>query len=259
MTVAADTDLSSFLFWYDVAPTVDVLAALKDYQRVNHFPETSEITRKDGLARNLNLMQKHFPGEYNFYPRSWILPAQDSAFRAYADDLKRKGKSRTFITKPVASAQGKGISLTRSASQVGSEEQLLVQEYMSHPFLIDGYKFDLRIYVLVTSCEPLRAFMYNDGLVRLSTSRYKAPSSSNIDQLFMHLTNYSVNKNSEDFDRAQGIDQGSKRTIKWLNEWLTANGHDPVTLWQKVAHIINKTVGDYSSVVFVCVSIFFGF
>lgn len=34
------------------------------------------------------------------------------------------------------------------------------------PFLIDGYKFDLRIYALITSCDPLRIFVYNEGLVR---------------------------------------------------------------------------------------------
>lgn len=34
------------------------------------------------------------------------------------------------------------------------------------PFLVDGFKFDMRIYTLVTSCDPLRVFVYNDGLVR---------------------------------------------------------------------------------------------
>ncbi len=159
MTVVADDDLSAHVFWYDIAPSIEVLSDLRSYQRVNHFPETSEITRKDGLARNLNQMQKHFASEYNFFPRSWVLPAQASAFHAYADELKSRGKTRTFITKPVASAQGKGISLARSASKISSDGQLLVQEYMSRPFLIDGFKFDLRVYVLLTSCDPLRAFM----------------------------------------------------------------------------------------------------
>ena len=84
---------------------------------------------------------------------------------------------------------------------------------------------DLRVYVLVTSCDPLRAFMFNDGLVRMSTTKYHAPTSDNIDQLFMHLTNYSLNKHSETFDDAEGEGEGSKRTIRWLNEWLAANGH----------------------------------
>ncbi len=33
------------------------------------------------------------------------------------------------------------------------------------PLLLDGFKLDLRVYVLVTSCNPLRIFIYKDGLV----------------------------------------------------------------------------------------------
>ena len=33
------------------------------------------------------------------------------------------------------------------------------------PFLLDGFKLDLRVYVLVTACNPLRIFVYKDGLV----------------------------------------------------------------------------------------------
>jgi hypothetical protein len=36
--------------------------------------------------------------------------------------------------------------------------------------------------------------------------------------------------------------EGSKRTIRWLNEWLAANGHDVERLWDNVADIVNKTV-----------------
>jgi hypothetical protein len=68
------------------------------------------------------------------------------------------------------------------------------------------------------------------------------PSSSNIDQLFMHLTNYAINKTNENFEHTDAIDQGSKRTIKWLNQWLAENGHDVDALWENVAHVINKTV-----------------
>lgn len=45
---------------------------------------------------------------------------------------------------------------------------------------MEGYKFDLRIYILVTSCDPLRIFLYNDGLVRMGTEKYHAPNESNL-------------------------------------------------------------------------------
>lgn len=48
------------------------------------------------------------------------------------------------------------------------------------PFLIDGFKFDMRIYVLITSCDPLRIFMYEEGLARFATMPYTEPSNSNL-------------------------------------------------------------------------------
>jgi tubulin polyglutamylase TTLL6/13 len=40
------------------------------------------------------------------------------------------------------------------------------------PFLIDDLKFDLRIYVFVCGIDPLRVYVYNEGLCRLSTVKY---------------------------------------------------------------------------------------
>ena len=72
--------------------------------------------------------------------------------------------------KPVGSCQGKGIFLTSSFEQVAStKEAMVVQEYVPDPLLIDGLKFDLRIYVLVTSVDPLRILIYENGLVRFAT------------------------------------------------------------------------------------------
>ena len=48
------------------------------------------------------------------------------------------------------------------------------------PFLIDGFKFDYRVYVLITSCDPLRIFVYKDGLARFCTIKYTDPASSNV-------------------------------------------------------------------------------
>ncbi len=77
-------------------------------------------------------------------------------------------------------------------------EKFVVQKYLKKPLLLEGLKFDLRLYVLLTSIDPLRIFLYNDGLARFATNPYKV-NSNNLDNVFMHLTNYSINKHSKDF------------------------------------------------------------
>jgi tubulin polyglutamylase TTLL6/13 len=53
--------------------------------------------------------------------------------------------------------------------------------------------------VLVNGIAPMRVYMYNDGLARFATVQYKTPAPSNMNNLFMHLTNYAINKDNEDY------------------------------------------------------------
>ncbi|XP_063559617.1 tubulin polyglutamylase TTLL11-like isoform X2 [Gorilla gorilla gorilla] len=50
--------------------------------QVNKFPGMTEMVRKITLSRAVRTMQNLFPEEYNFYPRSWILPDEFQLFVA---------------------------------------------------------------------------------------------------------------------------------------------------------------------------------
>ena len=54
----------------------------------------------------------------------------------------------------------------------------LVSKYVMNPHLIDGYKYDLRIYVLATGFDPLKIYLFKEGLVRFATEKYTVNSSS---------------------------------------------------------------------------------
>ncbi|XP_040263891.1 tubulin polyglutamylase TTLL7 isoform X5 [Bufo bufo] len=230
-----DDDETANLIWSDCAVQHEKIAELRNYQRINHFPGMGEICRKDCLSRNMTKMIKCQPHEYSFIPRTWIFPAEYTQYQNYVKELKKKKKQKTFIIKPANGAMGHGISLVRNGEKLQAQDHLIVQEYLDKPFLLEGYKFDLRIYILVTSCDPLRIFLYNDGLVRMGTEKYHPPSESNLNQLYMHLTNYSVNKHNENFERDETEDRGSKRSIRWFTEFLRANDHDVAKFWNDIS------------------------
>ncbi|XP_053326038.1 tubulin polyglutamylase TTLL7 [Spea bombifrons] len=237
-----DEDETANLIWSDCAVQHEKIAELRNYQRINHFPGMGEICRKDCLARNMTKMIKCQPQEYSFIPRTWIFPAEYTQFQNYVKELKKKRRQKTFIIKPANGAMGHGISLTRSGEKLHAQDHLIVQEYIDKPFLMEGYKFDLRIYVLMTSCDPLRIFLYNDGLVRMGTETYHTPCESNLDKLYMHLTNYSVNKHNENFERDETENRGSKRSIRWFTEFLRSNDHDVAKFWSDISDLVVKTV-----------------
>ncbi|XP_045558444.1 tubulin polyglutamylase ttll6 isoform X3 [Salmo salar] len=224
------------LFWTDCSVSLDRVMDMKRYQKINHFPGMSEICRKDLLARNMNRMLKLFPKDYNIFPRTWCLPADYSDFQAYT----RSKKHKTFICKPDSGCQGRGILLTKSSKDIRPGEHMICQVYVSRPFVIDGFKFDLRIYVLVTSCDPFRIFLYNEGLARFCTTQYNEPSNGNVDDVCMHLTNYAINKHSENFVRDD--DTGSKRKLSTLNKHLEAMCYDTEKMWLDIEDVIIKTL-----------------
>ena len=106
-------------------------------------------------------------------------------------------------------------------------------------------KFDLRIYALLSGIDPLRIYIYNEGLARFATHKYVAPSTNNCSDLFMHLTNYAINKNSKNFVKNKTVendDIGHKRSLTFLLKYLEDLGHNSKALMDKIADIITKTI-----------------
>jgi len=71
--------------------------------------------------------------------------------------------------KPCASACGRGIKLVGKKTKVKKIKNYLISEYINNPHLIDGRKYDLRLYVVITSYDPLRIYLHSEGLVRFAT------------------------------------------------------------------------------------------
>jgi tubulin polyglutamylase TTLL6/13 len=236
-----DNDEDCDLYWFDGAVPTEKLGRMKPYQKINHFPGMYELARKSNLARNLNRLRKLFPEEYAFYPQTWLLPSEWTDF---ANQFGKK-QNKTFIVKPEASCQGRGIFLTRRLEDIDRGERYVAQRYLHKPFLIDNLKFDLRIYVLVAGCDPLRIYIHREGLARFATEEYRGPQSSNIADMCMHLTNYAVNKHNPNFvfnDDSETDNVGHKRSLTSTMDMLRDRGFDVDRLWEQIAKSIIKTL-----------------
>lgn len=81
----------------------------------------------------------------------------------------------------------------------------------------------MRVYVLVASVDPLRLYIYHQGLTRFATQKYEPPTKDNMEDVCMHLTNYAINKDNPKFvfnNSSSDMSKGHKRSLTWLYEYL---------------------------------------
>jgi len=168
-----------------------------------------------------------------------------------------------LIFKPNAGAGGDGVVVVSSGSELQSKLRVassarywlasdtgldglgaVVQEYICNPLLLQGFKWDIRVYAVVLSLQPLRVLLCKEGLARICTEAYVAPTLKTAHKVASHLTNYSIGKYAIDFDHHDDpLDgtRGSKRTLSSTLAFLQTQGHDVYNLQAQIHHIVAAT------------------
>ena len=217
-----------------------ILLEMDEYQKYNHYPGSWQLGRKDNLWRNVSKQRRVFGEEYSFCPNTYLLP--DDYDRFLRD--REEHPKQLWIYKPVASACGRGIRVLSNKSKVRRKHGYLISSYISNPHLINGLKYDLRLYVCVSSYDPLRIYLYKEGLVRFATQAYTTSRKSVVHR-YIHLTNYSVNKRAANYQfnqQAMKDNQGSKWSHTALKKTFASLGIDPEVVFARVKDVIIKTI-----------------
>ncbi|XP_030034757.2 probable tubulin polyglutamylase ttll-15 [Manduca sexta] len=138
---------------------------LKRHQKVNHFPGIGFITNKVDLATSKS----------EYIPRAFKLPQNKAEFLSYAS----VNKNALFLEKH---NQHRGVYL-KNVSEIDFSGESFVQEFVQKPFLVDGHKFDIGVYVVLTSVDPLRVYWYKgDVLFRYCPAKYYPFDPKNLDK-----------------------------------------------------------------------------
>ncbi|EAY06708.1 Tubulin-tyrosine ligase family protein [Trichomonas vaginalis G3] len=214
----------SVLVWTDSIRDADYFSNLNPWQVVNRIPCAHVLCRKASLTRCIQQIAEYFPQLYNFYPKSYILPFKNSAFlRA----LKRT--KCAWIIKPDSGSLGQGITILNPGSEYPPDESLSVAQEYVDSFLLNNTKFDLRIYALVTSVDPLTIYIYRDGLARFCSEATGHHS------VFSQITNVTLNKQNPELDKFEEISRLISDTFPRLEKECNA---DIKKLWSEIDNII---------------------
>ena len=233
------------IMWSGLALVGENMSAALDVW-VNRLPGMTDLAHKKTTGYFLNKFREYFPSEFKFYPRTFLLPEQLNEFEKY---FKKKSKiQKVFIAKPTAGCQGDGIVLIRNLKDLplnkySSSNEMVVQRYLDKPLLLGGKKFDLRLYVLISSIDPLICYLNEEGLARFATVDYEPVTQSNLRNYYMHLTNYSLNKLSPTYTYSEELHEphnGSKRTLESLWKSLMAEGHNVELIKERIEDLIKR-------------------
>ncbi len=109
-----------------------------------------------------------------------------------------------WILKSAAGRRGEGITIATALDQVlerceAEQFRLVAQQYVRHPMLIQGRKFDIRMWALVTSFNPLVWWAWDDYYLRFATAPYTSASLGSKDYAAAHLTNHCVQEAVEGY------------------------------------------------------------
>ncbi|OHS95229.1 Tubulin-tyrosine ligase family protein [Tritrichomonas foetus] len=187
-------DKNALIVWWDGLIPKEEFYSFLPHQKINKIPGMNILCLKCNFFQALNHMKILFDQFFNFYPTTFILPIQYPEFQN--EHLKLTGKNNrtvTWILKPKSGCGGNGIRLVQNIFDLASlSQQAVIQRYVE-PFLLGGYKFDFRLYVLITNLSPFTVYIYNEGLTRFCSHMYTKPNQLNIDDKYSHLTNTAVN------------------------------------------------------------------
>ena len=232
------------LIWVNLPEKKYFNSKFSKYQRLNHFISHSQITRKDLLYQNFIRMKKNFSEDYNYMATTYILPKQYKKVKEDFENYVPKS-NYLWLLKPSSSARGEGIKFMESFSDIPNHNKnhTILTRYIHNPDLLKGRKYDLRVYILVTGHQPLKIYVYDEGIVRIATEQYNLDV-NDLNNLYKHLTNVALNKQSKNFkeDDKDNLENANIWSFTLLRNHFKKNGKDFDTLFKKIQDIAVKSI-----------------
>lgn len=183
------------------------LSRLKLQQAFSNEIDSKVVLDHDWRILNLNDL-RYIGNYYARYYKDEDLIAIGSTLlenlQEFDPQYSINGNKNIWIVKPGHKSRGRNISLHTNLKDIydfiNTTEYNIVQKYIENPLLINNKKFDIRLWVLVSSCDPLNIWIFKECYLRFSVNDY---CNTQLSDMFAHLTNNSISKKAEGFFNAE--------------------------------------------------------
>ncbi len=216
--------MSRMLRDYFLKAPVSIGSTLIATNNAEDFFEWSNYVDKGQLGVALMKRQAADPDGARV-PATFLLPQDREALEAYAAG---PDAPPLYIVKPVRSSGGQGISVTADIADAIERDDVVVQRYVERPYLVNGRKGHMRIYGFITSVDPLRAYVYGEGIVRFAPEAYSF-SADEVGGVSRHITNTALHLNHPDLVISTDPNEENVGLVWSLSAYfdqVAADGHD---------------------------------
>ena len=213
---------------------------INKYQKVCHLFSGYSLGNKGSMDINYKKMHDKFPKAYNFMPESYDYPEDKKIIKKKFKKYKIK-KSNLWLVKPKNGLTGRGIYFYGTIQK--KLKNCIISKYISNPHLLNGKKYDLRIFVLITGVNPLRIYLYKEGLARISAENYSLDITT-LNDTFIHLTNTGINSKNKNyiFPKNSFSEDANKWNLNTYKNFLEKNNINYNEIRKKIADIVIKTI-----------------
>ena len=215
-----------------------------EYQILYHYMGVEVYFYKNILYQDYSYMRSFFKQSYNYMPITYEYPKDkeeiEKKFKNYKLNL-----NDLWIVKPINLCSGIGIHIFQSLEEEKKlgRSKYLISKYLSNPHLINGKKYDMRLYVLISGFEPLRIYLNNEGLIRIAADKYTL-NKKTIQNKYAHLTNTAINVHNKKYKNPKKLidEKANKWNLLTYRNYLKRNKMNVKAIFGKIEDIIIKTV-----------------